>query len=249
MLKMKTKLFLTILLATLSAMQLSAIDRGLGNPRSTYIPKGTVGLSLTGGYNSWKATGEDLEKGVILAGLIDEVNGEVTLAKASAGVSWFFADNWSLGMRFGYAHEDIDVNNLALLSLINLSNKHVRRETYSGALSVRNYVPLFNSKVFALFFEGRLTGSFGYGKNYADTPRGKEGRYSDLYSAKVGIYPGLSIFATDCISFEVSLPFLEGGMEWDKQIKGQAHDSALSRKFIQFKPGLTGINAGVVFHF
>ena len=246
---MKRKLLLTVLLAFVTAAGLSAIDRGLGNPGTVYIPKGTVGLSLSGGYNSWKATGEDLDKGVILAGLIDEVNGNVALTKASAGASWFFADNWSLGMRFGFAHEDIDVNNLALLSLINLSNKHIRRETYTGALAVRNYVPLFDSKVLALFFEGRLTGSFGYGKNYAETARGKEGRYSDLYSAKLGLYPGISVFATNRISFEVSLPFLEGGFEWDKQIKGQAHDSALSRKFIQFKPGLTGISAGVVFHF
>ena len=246
---MKRKLFLTVLLVSLCALRLPAIDRGLGNPRSVYIPKGTVSLSLAGGYNSWKATGEDLDKGVILAGLIDEVNGDVSLIKASAGASWFFADNWSLGMRFGFAHEDIDVNNLALLSLINLNNKHIRRETYTGALAVRNYMPLFDSKIFALFFEGRLTGSFGYGKNYAETARGKEGRYSDLYSAKFGIYPGISAFATDRISFEVSLPILEGGFEWDKQIKGQAHDSALSRRFVQFKPGLTGINAGIVYHF
>jgi hypothetical protein len=246
---MKRKVFLAVLLVSLCALRLPAIDRGLGNPRSVYIPKGTVSLSLAGGYNSWEATGEDLDKGVILAGLIDEVNGDVSLIKASAGASWFFADNWSLGMRFGFAHEDIDVNNLALLSLINLSNKHIRRETYTGALAVRNYMPLFDSKILALFFEGRLTGSFGYGKNYAETDRGKEGRYSDLYSAKLGLYPGISVFATDRVSFEFSLPILEGGFEWDKQIKGQAHDSALSRRFIQFKPGLTGISAGIVFHF
>ena len=246
---MKRKTILTLLLAVLCAAPLSAFDRGLGNPKTVYIPKGTVAISLTGGYNSWQATGEELTQGIALAGVIDDVNGHVNLIGASAGLSWFVADNLSLGAKFSYANRDIDINNLAMLSLVNLSNKHFRRETYTGSLAVRGYMPLFDSKIVALFFEGRLSGSFGYGKNYADTDRGKEGRYSDLYSATLGLYPGLSVFATDRIAFEVSLPFLEGGLEWDKQIKGQAHDSALTRKFVNFKPGLLGISAGVVFHF
>ena len=246
---MKRKTILTLLLAVLCAAPLSAFDRGLGNPKTVYIPKGTVAISLTGGYNSWQATGEELTQGIALAGVIDDVNGHVNLIGASAGLSWFVADNLSLGAKFNYANRDIDINNLAMLSLVNLSNKHFRRETYTGSLAVRGYMPLFDSKIVALFFEGRLSGSFGYGKNYADTDRGKEGRYSDLYSATLGLYPGLSVFATDRIAFEVSLPFLEGGLEWDKQIKGQAHDSALTRKFVNFKPGLLGISAGVVFHF
>ena len=249
---MKTIFRTTILvfsLLVLGAPSLSAIDRGLGNPKSVYIPKGTVALTLSGGYNQWKATGEDLEQGVILAGLVNDVNGHVNLASAAAGASWFFADNLSLGLRFAYDNKDIDVNHLELLSLVQLSNKHIRRMTYSGSLAVRGYLPLFNSRIVALFFDGRLTGSFGYGKNYAETDRGKEGRYSDLYSARLGLYPGLSVFATDRIAVEVSIPFLEGGLEWDNQIKGQAHDSALTRKFVSFKPGLLGITAGVAIHF
>ena len=246
---MKMKTILTLLVAAATAAPLGAIDRGLGNPKAVYIPRGTVAVSLTGGYNSWNATGEELTQGVALAGIIDEVNGHVNLGSVNAGLSVFVADNFSLGARFSYAQRDIDINNLAMLSLVNLTNKHFRRETWSGSLAARGYVPLMNSKIVALFFEGRASGSFGYGKNYAETERGKEGRYADLYSVTLGLYPGLSVFATDRIAFEVSLPFLEGGLEWDKQIKGQAHDSALTRKFVNFKPGLVGISAGVVYHF
>ena len=246
---MKIRSTIIILAALTFSAPLGAIDRGLGNPKSVYIPKGTVAVSLTGGYNSWKATGEELTQGVALAGIIEDVNGHVNLAGVGTGLSWFVADNISIGARFNYSQRDIDINNLAMLGLVNLTNKHFRRETWSGSLGVRGYLPLFDSKVFALFFEGRLSGSLGYGKNYADTGRGKEGRYSDLYSATLGLYPGLSVFATDRIAVEVSIPFLEGGLEWDTQIKGQAHDSALTRKFVNFKPGLLGISAGVVYHF
>lgn len=42
---------------------LSAFDRGLGDPKSVYIPRGTVAASLSGGYNSLSATGESDIKG------------------------------------------------------------------------------------------------------------------------------------------------------------------------------------------
>ena len=130
----RVSIILALLLAAAGAAPLSAIDRGLGNPKSIYIPKGTVAVSLTGGYNSWKATGEELTQGIALAGVIDDVNGNITLTSASAGLSWFVADNFSIGARFSYAHRDIDINNLSMLSLISLSNKHFRRETYSGSI-------------------------------------------------------------------------------------------------------------------
>ena len=61
---MSKRSILTILAAVILSAPLGAIDRGLGNPKSVYIPKGTVAISLTGGYNSWKATGEELTQGI-----------------------------------------------------------------------------------------------------------------------------------------------------------------------------------------
>ena len=239
-------LLVSVLAGTAS---LSAFDRGLGDPKSVYIPRGTVAASLSGGYNSLSATGESDIKGVNLAGLVTDVNGAVTLYNVNAGLAWFVRDNLSIGARFGYGNTILDDNNLSLLGLINLTNKHIRRETYAAALAVRGYMPLFDSRVFALFFEGRLSGSLGYNKSYEVTDRGKEGSYSDLYSAGLGLYPGASVFVTDRVAFEVSLPILEGVLEWDRQIKGQAHDSALTRSSVNFKPGLLGLNLGIVFHF
>ncbi len=95
-----------------------------------------------------------------------------SLIDVSAGLSWFFRDNLSLGVRFGYGNTSLDLNHAELLNILKLENKHIRRETYAGALALRGYMPLFDSKIFALFCEGRLTGSFGYGKNYAETDRG-----------------------------------------------------------------------------
>lgn len=98
---MQRNVLLVLVCAMLSATGLCAMDRGLGNPGSVYIPKGTVAASLSCGFDNWKATGEESSKGIILAGLVDEVNGNLSLIDVSAGLSWFFRDNLSLGVRFG----------------------------------------------------------------------------------------------------------------------------------------------------
>ena len=99
-----------------------------------------------------------------------------------------------------------------------------------------------------MFFEGRLSGSAGYFKNYRLTDNGKEGDYCDQWKASVGVYPGISVFATQDISFELSLPLFEGGLR--RQIQdGTETDGTLTRSFINFRPGLTGISMGLVYHF
>ena len=245
------KVLLLALLAVLSSGTLMArrIDRGLGNPQSVYIPKGTVAVGAAGGYNRFNANGENLTSGASLAGLLTHLNGDATLWNASVSCFWFFRENMALGVRLGYNNVAADVNNLKVLSTLEFSNKHVVNSLFTGAIAYRTYIPLFNSKVFALFGETRLTGGFGYGKDYENAERGKVGTYSDLYSVSLGLYPGVSAFVTDFLSVEFSLPLLEGGYEWNLQIEGQARESSLSHAFFNFKPNLLGLNLGIIYHF
>lgn len=245
------RIVLIALLAVLSTGGLMAkrMDRGLGNPKSVYIPKGTVSIGVAGGYNRFNANGENLTSGASLAGLVTNLNGNAALWDVSASCFWFFQKNMALGVSLGYNNVSADVNNLKVLSTLEFSNKHIVNSMFTGAIAYRAYIPLFNSKVFALFGETRLSGGFGYGKDYANTERGKEGTYSDLYSVSLGLYPGISVFVTDFMSVEVSLPLLEGGYEWNIQIEGQAHESNLSHAFFNYKPSLLGLNLGLIFHF
>lgn len=70
----------------------------------------------------------------------------------------------AVGLRLGYTNTRVDVNNANLMDALKLSNKHVVNSLFTGALAFRAYLPMFNSKIFALFAEARLTGGFGYGK-------------------------------------------------------------------------------------
>ena len=99
-----------------------------------------------------------------------------------------------------------------------------------------------------MFCEGRVSGSVGYYKSYKLTDNGKEGDLNDIWSASVGLYPGISVFATHNISFEMLLPFFETGVRWQRQT-GTDSDGTLSRTFFKFKPNLVGLRMGVIYHF
>ena len=62
---MKKRLLTLLLLAFAGSFTLGAFDRGLGNPNSVFIPKGTLAASYYITYNNWNASaGDDLTKGV-----------------------------------------------------------------------------------------------------------------------------------------------------------------------------------------
>ena len=248
---MKKRLLAILILAFAGSFALGAFDRGLGNPNSVFIPKGTLAASYYITYNNWNASaGDDLTKGVSLFGLIPDVNGKLSDLGFSAGLSWFFKDNWSIGALVGYDNRKIDSNHLAILKgMVDLSNQHSRTETYSGCVRVRRYIPLFDTRVIALLTEGRLGGSFGYDKSYQETDRGKEGVFAANYSVFGRLYAGVSVFFTNFASVEIAFPVLSAGYDWSKQIEKQEYESTLTGFSFRDRTNPLGVTLGVVYHF
>lgn len=238
------KRILIALLTLFIAANLSAFDRGLGNPKSLYVEKGSKAVDFTVGYNSLNAS-----DGMNLLGIVTEMDGKAALFNTGAFFSWFVKDNVSLGIRVGYNNLMFDGNSINIFKLVDLSNRHLRAETYEASFAARRYMPLFNSKFFALFCEGRLTGSLGYSKSYEETERGKEGSYTDIYSASLAMYVGASFFVTDNIAVEVSLPSLSCSMNWRNQIEKQEKKSSLNGLSFTNKANVLGISFGVVTYF
>lgn len=222
-----------------------AQQRGMGNPKAVFIEKGTRSAGLSMGWNSWDANGED---GVNLLGIITGVKGTVNLFDIAASGAWFLKDNLSVGLRVGFSDARVDIDSIRFLGN-DAQDRHLIREVLKGSVTCRQYLPLFDGRVIALFFEGRLTGQTGFYKNYNHTARGKEGTYTGLGSVSLGLYPGVSVFATKNISFEFSLPLLEGGYTWNGESSTDHADASLNHGFVRFKPALTGFNMGLVFHF
>lgn len=238
---------LTFLLVSMSLFAIgkdTRIDRGIGNRKSVYIKKGTLAGGVGGGYMQW-----DAADGAKLLGLVTDIDGKIGYGHAKAHVAWFFSNNWSVRGQFTYENITIDGNSLSAVGLLNLNNKHNRSENFKFSAGVRRYIPLFNSKVFALFAEGRLTGSRGYNKSYTETARGKEGTYSDKWGVAFEIISGISVFISDQVAFQASLPTFSAGLQWNKQLESQEKNSKIDFKGFTTRPNFLGITIGVTYHF
>lgn len=222
----------------------SAYSRGMSNPKAVLIEKGSVAAGLSMGFDSWETSGQD---GYNLLGILEGLDGYVKRANVAVQGGWFVKDNLSVGLRFGYNDTRISVDSTNIGNVV-IPDRNIFRQSFDGSLTFRGYLPLFDGHVIAMFCEGRLSGSLGYSKDYKQTNNGKEGDYSDIWSFSAGLYPGISVFVTQNIAFEVQLPLLEGGVRMEKQ-DGTESDVALSRTFMNFKPNLIGLRMGLVCYF
>lgn len=225
------------------------MDRKTGNPRSVYLEKGSVSLSLSGGYNHVDAGSLTGGSNYSLMGLIGNLSGKADIYDVNFSGAWFFANNFSVVGRVGYSGLDIHLDSSSVMGNLEFNNKHINRPMLTLAAGVRGYLPLFNSKIVALFGEVRLSGGFGSTKSYSVTERGKEGTFSDVNEIALGLYPGISVFLSDHVALELSLPLLEGGYSWDKEYEGQIPSARAAHAFGNFKPNLLKLNLGIVFNF
>lgn len=246
---MKRTLTLLFALYAVSLPVLTAFDRGLGNPKATFIPKGQYSAGISGSYNNWDASaGDDLTKGISLFGIAKDINGDAALFSIDAHGSWFFKDNMSIGAKLVYSNTNVDCNNLSVLSLLSVSDKHMRSESYSALVTAKYYMPLFNTKFLAIFGEAGLGGTVGYSKNYENTDRGKSGTFTNQYSADFNIRFGAALFVTDFVSIEVSVPSISAAMRWSDSLEKQEYESKLNGFSVKTGTNILGIRFGVVIY-
>ena len=224
---------------------MSAQGRGMSNPKAVFIEKGTRSAGMHFGWEHWGAGGDE---GADFFNIISGLDGYVNNFDISASGSWFVKDNLSLGVAFGYADTRAAVDSIDFFGN-NESDRHLFRQALSGSVSMRQYLPLFKGNIIAMFAEGRLSGRTGYFKSYKMADDRKEGTYSDLGRVMLGLYPGISAFATQNISFEFSLALFEIGYNWQDGSGTDTGDSMIGHCFVRFKPSLTALKTGIVYHF
>lgn len=250
---------LVLLTAVLLSAGLSAyaqesdkkFDRGLGDATSVFVPKGmmTAGTSIS--YNHYSAGNGDI--GYELLSLLTGLEGSFSTVKISPAAFYFISNNTAVGARFGYSYTAMDIDS-ASISLdsdneFDLSNHYAKNQSYSGQLAFRNYLPLFGSRVFAVFNEIRLGGTKSQSKSYQMDDGEKNGTFSDSYALNIGVYPGITAFMTNSLSFEIALSVLTCNYSYTKQKKNQVYTSSLSHFGTSFKPNLLGLSFSIMYYF
>lgn len=225
-------------------------DRGIGKANSLFIPKGTVGGGLSVSYANYQlGNGSDDAGYKMLFSLLDNVHGGLQSFGVAPYLSYFIKDNLSLGLRFEYDKSgyNLDVADISLgdLMTLNISDMNYLKQAYSGSITLRNYMPIANSKRFAMFAELRATGAYAQSESYRTEDGKKYGTYQDIYKGSLSVVPGLCCFVTNEAALEVSVGVLGFSHQKTVQTTNQVEVSQMIQNNASFKINLFSINMGV----
>ena len=226
-------------------------DRGIDNPPTLFIPKGTSGGGLTFSLLTYKIgdTSADDIGFALVPSLVTGAKGSVYQFKIAPSYEYFLWDNMSIGTHLGYSRASFGLQNLDLNIGSDLSfgvdDFYYVSNTFSASVFVRNYLPLAQSKRFALLLEGRVSGSYGQTKGYKLEDELKHGTYTDVYKASVNFVPGLCVFATNSMALTLQMSVLGLTYRNVKQKENQVNQSGYHGANTSFGLDVFSIEVGM----
>lgn len=256
--KIFTVIFLALLInGTIAASEKQeysgAFDRGVGKMNSVFIPKGYIGGGLTFSYKTLGLGNSMDDAGYsMLFSLLSDLQGDMYTLGLSPSVSYFIADNISVGARLDYNKSALDLGNLGVslgdLASISISDYHMLKQTYAAAAAMRYYMPIANSKRIAMFGEVRLGCEFGQSVSYQVVDGRNQGTYQSIYGGGLNVVPGLCVFATNEVCVEVAVGVLGINYQYVKQQTNLVEESVMQQSGANFKINPLSISLGMSFY-
>ena len=226
-------------------------DRGIDAPPTVFIPKGTSSGGLTFSLLSYKigdTSADDIGYSLVPS-LVTGVKGSIYRFKIAPSYEYFLWDNNSIGANFGYSRASFGLGNLDLNIGEDLSfgvdDFYYISNTFSGAVFFRNYLPLAQSKRFAILLEGRLSGSYGQTKGYKIEDGLKHGTYTDVYKVGINFVPGLCVFATNAMAVTAQMSVLGLTYRNVKQKENQVNQSGYHGANTSFGLDVLSVEVGM----
>lgn len=225
-------------------------DRGIGIPTSVFIPKGSVGFGAAFSYGTYDLGNSANDYGYkALFGMLGGIQANMVSGSVSPHVSYFVMDNLSVGGRFDFKRNKLDVGS-ASLSLtedmsFGINDFHYFKDSYGGAVFARYFIPFGSSKRFAMFSELRATGGYAQSETYKLTDLDKHGTYQDIYDFEIGVVPGLCAFVTNEVALEVAVGLV--GLNYQRVVQktNQVGTSVMENSGANFKINLLNISLGI----
>lgn len=248
--------FAILALSTVSASEkeeAEVFDRGVGKMNSVFIPKGYVGGGITFSYKTYDVGNSTDDVGYsMLFSLLSDMQGQMYTLGVSPSVSYFVANNLSIGARFNYDRTSLDVGNLGLslgdLASINIQDYHMLKNMYSGAVAMRYYMPIANSKRIAMFGEVQLGCEIGESVAYRTVDGRNQGTFQTIYGGGINVVPGLCVFATNEVCVEVAVGVLGINYQYVKQQTNLVEESVMHKSGANFKINPLSISLGMSFY-
>ena len=181
-------------------------DRGIAKPSSVFIPKGTSGAGFGFGFSNYKVGRSGAEDAgfSIPSDIIKGLGGQINTFKLAPSYEYFLWDNTSIGARLNYGHTIFALDS-ATMSLsedleFEAGDFDYTSDSYSAYVTLRNFMPIAESKRFAMILEARLGGSYGQSKSRKEEDGLKHGSYNDIYQGSFKFVPGLCVFVMNNVA-------------------------------------------------
>ena len=243
----------SVALNAAEAEETEVFDRGVGKMNSVFIPKGYIGGGLTFSYKTYDmGQGTDDVGYSMLFSLLSGIKGDMYTMGVSPSVSYFLADNLSVGVRFDYNRTDLNLDNLGLslgdLISVSIQDYHMMKNMYSSAITGRYYMPIANSKRIAMFGEIRLGFDVGQSVIYQAKGSNNFGTFQTIYGGGINVVPGLCVFATNEVCVEVAVGVLGINYQYVKQETNLVETSVMQQSAANFKINPLSISLGMSFY-
>ena len=212
---------LIVLLLIIGCLPVSALgkenkyDRGI--IMKTFIPKGQWMVGASFSYS------EHVDDNFQFLSVLQDITSDGYTFKVTPVVSYFIRDNISIGGRFAVSRTLTKLDNINLSLGDDLSFEIQDYEdisnTYSGAIFLRTYLNLGDSKRFGLYNEARVM--YGYSQSKSTTGKGLD--LSGLHQ-------------------------LKHNFNWYDQKEDQVYKGKRTSSSASFKINLLSIDLGIVFY-
>lgn len=220
--------------------------RGLTSTSTLFVPRGQW---IFGGTGSYSYHVNDSYTFTLIEGIVSEGY----TVRVSPMIGYAVGRNTAVGTRFIYSRTLLRVDAASLKVGdedsgvdIGVEDYYALQHNFTGALFWRQYIPLGESKRFAIFTEMQLTAGGTQGKFAADQP--VRGTFERGYKIGLGLSPGLIAFATNNMAIEVNVGVMGVNYSSAKQVHNQVSVGRRSASSMSFRVNLLAIGLGVAFY-
>lgn len=221
-------------------------QRGLTDIRTEFVPKGQWIFGGTASYSTH--TNESFQFLII-----DGIGSEGYNFRVSPLIAYALRTNMAVGGRFIYSRTLLKLNSANLKfgdeetgTNIRIQDFYALRSSYQAAVIWRQYIPLGQSKRFALFNEMSFTAGGVQAKFANDSP--VKGTYERGFTFELGVSPGIVAFATNNMAIEINVGVMGISYNRTKQVHNQVTVGHRSTSMMNFKVNIFSIGLGMAFY-
>ena len=183
--------------------------------------------------------------------IIEDINSNGYRFSVSPHFCYMVRDNMGVGMRFSYGRNLLKVDS-ASLSIdeigIDVKDYYSLSHDFTAAAVWRNYIPLGNSRRFALFNDALLSYGVGQAKLIDNHGASLIGTFEESQTISLGLNPGMMAFINNHLAIEVNVGMLGLKYSHVDQIHNQVETGDRKTTHLNFKVNILAIGFGLSYY-